>query len=126
MAEPQVSSVETGARFVYRDRQLIVERTDRPSGLRFVGEIDISNSNAIGRSLLELVNGSPWIHLDVRSLVFCDISGMRALVNSAQALGPDRRLLVHGLAPELERVVRLVGWLDEPGLSFCGCAEVEP
>lgn len=111
---------------MYRDRQLIVERTQRPPGLRFVGEIDITNSVALGHALADVVDGQPRIHLDVRSLVFCDVSGIRALIHVAQALGPDRRLLLHGLAPELEQVIGVVGWSEEPGLSFCGCREIEP
>jgi anti-anti-sigma factor len=123
VADPLVSRVSRG--IVYRDRQLLVERTDRPPGFRFVGEIDISNSVAISHALREALDGEPHIHLDMRSLVFCDVSGIRALVNVGQVLGPDRRLLLHGVAPELERVIRLVGWADEPGLSFCGCTEVQ-
>jgi anti-anti-sigma factor len=124
VADPLVSRVSAG--IVFQDRQLLVERTDRPPGFRFVGEIDISNSVAISHALTQVLDGQPHIHLDMRSLVFCDVSGIRALVNVGQVLGPHRRLLLHGLAPELERVIKLVGWADEPGLSFCGCTEVGP
>lgn len=125
MADPLVSS-ETDEWLVYRDRQLRVERSQRPLGLRFIGEIDISNSVALTHALTQMVDGQPHIHLDFRSLVFCDLSGIRALVNVAEAMGPDRRLLIHGLAPELEHVIGLVGWSEKLGLSFCGCTEVAP
>jgi hypothetical protein len=53
------------------------------------------------------------------------VGGIRALVNVAQAV-PDRQLLIHGLAPELERMVRLVGWSERSGLYFCQCTELRP
>ena len=123
MAEPLFAGRVGGS--VYRDGQLLVERTDRPSGFRFVGEMDISNSVAISHALRQSVDGQRYVHLDMRSLVFCDVSGIRALINVANVLGPDRRLLLHGVAPELERAISLVGWADQPGLSFCGCSEGE-
>jgi anti-anti-sigma factor len=123
MADPLVSRV--GGTVLYRDSQLVVERTERPPGLRFIGELDISNSIAISHAMSQAINGDPRIHVDMRSLVFWDVSGIRALINVGQMLGPDRRLLLHGLAPELERVIELVGWADHPGLSFCWCSEVD-
>lgn len=110
-------------RTVYRDRQLVVDRTERPLGLRFVGEIDLTNSGAISSALRHVLDGLANIHLDLRQLVFCDVSGIRALLNVAEAVGPDRRLLLHGLAPEIERVIRVVGWSDGAAFSFCGCEE---
>jgi anti-anti-sigma factor len=103
---------------------LLVDRTERPLGLRFVGEIDLSNSGAILSALRHVLDGPTNVHLDLRHLVFCDVSGIRALVNLAEALGPDRRLFLHGLAPELERVIRAVGWSEGSAFSFCGCAEL--
>lgn len=123
MADPLFSAAGEGV--VYRDRQLAVDRTERPPGFRFVGEIDISNSVAIAHALRQALDGQRNIHLDMRSLVFCDVSGIRALINVAGAVD-GRRLLIHGLPPELERVIGLVGWADQASLSFCGCIEVQP
>src|SRR5919204_3658361 len=119
VTDPVVSPPSGGT--VYRDRQLVVDRTERPAGLRFVGEIDISNSGAISSALRQVLDGPANVHLDMRQLVFCDVSGIRALVNVAEAIGPDRRLFLHGLPPEIERVMRVVGWSDAAGFSFCGC-----
>jgi anti-anti-sigma factor len=122
LADPVAS--DAGGLTVYRDRQLSVMRTQRPPGFRFVGEIDITNSVAIGHALHHAMDGHQHIHLDMRSLVFCDVSAIRALVNVAEAVR-GRRLLIHGLPPELEHVIGVVGWADLPNLSFCGCTEVE-
>lgn len=110
---------------VYEDAQLVVSRTSRPAGFRFVGEIDIMNSGAIQDALMAAVNGEPNPHFDMSRLVFRDVSGIRNLVSIASMLGPERRLLLHGLPEELERVIRITGWAEEPGFSFCGCTEAE-
>lgn len=106
---------------VYRDGLLVVVRSDNPAGLRFVGEIDISNSTAIAESLLKCWTAQGNPHIDVSQLVFCDVSGIRALVTAAGNLGANRRLLLHGLAPELERVIQVTGWAEEPGITLCRC-----
>jgi anti-anti-sigma factor len=124
MADPLISET-SGYDPVYRDCQLVVTRTESPSGLRFVGEIDINNSDAIAHSLRGLHELEIRPHLDLRNLAFCDVSGIRALVTIARFLGPDRRLLLHGLPDDLQRVIRVTGWAEEPGLSFCQCSEAE-
>ena len=117
MADPLV---DAGGLTVYTDRQLVVTRTEMPDGLRFLGEIDLSNSTAIARSLIPLLSMNANPHLDMTDLIFCDVSGIRALVTVAQNLGPDRRLRLHGLEPQIERVIRVIGWSgDSGGLGFC-------
>src|SRR5689334_10230125 len=79
---------------VYADNHLVVTRTENPAGFRFAGEIDITNSEAVIRSLRMAVADSGDPHLDVSRLSFCDISGIRALVDTATTLGEGRRLLL--------------------------------
>lgn len=123
MADPLRSATDQVT--VYQDRQLTVVRTIRPYGLRFVGEVDIDNSESFSSAVSQFLDGLPDLHCDLRQLVFCDVSGIRALVTIAEALGPDRRLVLHGIPPDLERVISLVGWSDQAGLTFCDCTELE-
>lgn len=99
----------------------MVSRTAIPVGLKFAGEMDINNSGAIARCLMTTFpdRGNP--HLDLSNLVFCDISGIRALVTCAQNLGPGRQLQIHGLPEQLETVMRVTGWADLPCLAVCEC-----
>ena len=106
---------------VYADRQLIVARTTVPAGLRFAGEIDASNADAVTTSLASAEASDGAVHLDLGSLVFIDISGIRAFITAAESAAPDRRLLLHGLPDQLERVINVVGWDQLPGLSICKC-----
>jgi anti-anti-sigma factor len=106
---------------VYADKQLLVARTSAPSGLRFAGEIDASNSHAIGSSIAATLVSNRDIHIDVSRLLFCDISGIRAFVAAAEGLSEGRRMLLHGMPPQLETVISVVGWNRIPALVMCKC-----
>jgi anti-anti-sigma factor len=115
--------VETffGADTVYADKQLVVSRTPDPAGLRFSGEIDITNREAVGRCVGPYPAGGGDVHLDVTELIFCDISGIRAFVEAAET-PRQGRLLLHGLPELLQTVMRVTGWADLPNLMICHCA----
>lgn len=110
-----------GGGHIYSDKLLIVSRTTSPDGLSFAGEIDASNSHAIGTAITSAKVPHRDIHVDVASLQFCDISGIRAFVAAAQALPTGRRLLLHGMPPQLETVIKVVGWNRMPALVMCKC-----
>jgi anti-sigma B factor antagonist len=115
--------VETffGADTVYVDKQLVVARTYEPVGLRFSGEIDVTNRDAVAKCLGLLPAGEREVHLEVTELIFCDISGIRAFVDAAEA-PRQGRLLLHGLPELLQTVMRVTGWADLPNLRICHCA----
>ena len=109
---------------VYADKQLVVTRTLDPSGLRFAGEIDVTNCHAVADCITKTFAENNDLHLDVSGLIFCDISGIRAFVDAAEQAaggGNRRRLLLHGLPEPLERVMRVTGWADLPSLALCDC-----
>ena len=110
---------------VYADRHLVVTRTLDPVGLRFAGEIDLTNSSAVGQAVRVVFADNAWPHLDLTRLSFCDISGIRALVDVARGLGDGGRLLLHGLPPQLETVMRVTGWSKMPALALCECKGAE-
>lgn len=106
---------------VYADKQLVVSRTTSPDGLSFSGEIDASNSHAVGTAISSAQVPDRDIHIEVASLLFCDISGIRAFVSAAEALPKGRRLLLHGMPAQLETVIKVVGWNRMPCLVVCKC-----
>jgi anti-anti-sigma factor len=106
---------------VYSDRNLVVMRTTEPVGLMVAGEIDISNTSMVADSLRLVIEDGTEPHLDVSRVSFCDVSGIRTLVSLALELAPSRRLLLHGLPPQLETVLKVTGWADLPGLELCRC-----
>lgn len=110
---------------VYADKHLVVTRTDKPAGLRFAGEIDISNSDAVAQALGFALADTGDPHLDLTRLSFCDISGIRALVEIALGLEGDRKILLHGLPAQLQTVMRVTGWSGLPSLTLCACSTEE-
>lgn len=113
--------VQDGGGEVYADRQLVVTRTVFPPGLIFAGEIDLTNSHAVSTALSRGFPPLGDAHLDLSRLMFADISGIRALVDAADALAAGRRLLLHGLPEQLEVVINVTGWADWPNLCICRC-----
>jgi len=107
---------------VYADRHLVVTRTNNPPGLRFAGEIDITNSDAVAQSVRQAIADSGDPHLDLSRLSFCDISGIRALVEMAMGLDGGRTMLLHGLPKQLQEVMRVTGWSGLPSLVLCTCS----
>ena len=106
---------------MYGDRNLVVSRTKTPDGLRFAGEIDSSNSASLAHSIRDGFPDGGNPHLDMSAVSFSDISGIRVLLELAGEIGPERRLLVHGLPAQLEVVMKVTGWADLPGLELCRC-----
>ena len=119
--EDLVASRRQEGEEVYADRQLVVARTRVPIGLRFKGEIDASNAEAVVTSLASAHAKDGEVHLDLSALMFIDISGIRAFITAGENAVEDRRLLLHGLPDQLERVINVVGWDQLPGLSICKC-----
>jgi anti-anti-sigma factor len=109
-----------GGGTVYADKQLVVARTLDPVGLRFSGEIDINNCGAVATCLNAIAADEVDVHLDISSLLFCDISGIRAFVEAAQRREKGR-LVLHGLPELLQTVMRVTGWADLPSLNVCDC-----
>ena len=112
--------IEAAHAHVYVDKQLVVTRTMDPWGLRFSGEVDISNSHAVADCLGMTFLGDQDVHLDVRGLIFCDISGIRSFVDAAENLD-EGRLMVHGLPELLQTVMKVTGWSEVPNLLICNC-----
>jgi anti-anti-sigma factor len=109
-----------GGGIVYADKNLVVTRTEEPIGLYFAGEIDVSNSHAVADSLGNASMDGADIHLDLSGLSFCDISGIRSLVDAAHSREAGR-LMLHGLPELLQKVLTVTGWSDLPNLQICNC-----
>ena len=107
---------------VYADKNLVVTRTEAPDGLCFAGEIDFTNSHAVAESLGNASIRDTDIHLDLSGLSFCDISGIRSLVDAAESRQTGR-LMLHGLPSLLQTVMNVTGWSDLPTLQICNCGE---
>ncbi len=75
------------------------------------GALDIDSSSFLAARLAEVESRADLV-LRTSGLGFADISGCRALVRAAEALGNERRLLLPDAAPALVRVLKLCGWSE--------------
>lgn len=103
---------------LYQHPQLRILRWFDPPGLRLIGSVDLATVPGLAEALRRAAQTPGDIHLDVTEMEFIDVAGMRAIVTGARSLARGRRLIVHGLAPMMQRVVKLAGWADVPGLVF--------
>ena len=108
----------SGRADVYRDKQLVIKRTFRPTGLRLVGAVDVHNVAAVQGVLSDSLNGhtEQEVHVDLTLLEFIDVSGIRAIVAAAESAADRHRLIVHGLPPLMQKVMDVVGWTEMPSL----------
>lgn len=105
---------------------LVIERSEQPPTLHLRGEIDVSNSDAITTAVTEALGDSGDVCVDFAEVLFCDLSGLRALVGAARSLEPGQRITVAALPGHLLRALRLVGWSDLPGLVIEGAHDDRP
>jgi anti-anti-sigma regulatory factor len=115
------------AAVAYRDKQLVVLRILRPSGLRFIGAIDAFNVSRVEEILAHALNGESDhdVHMDVSLIEFVDVSGIRAFVAAAEKTDGHHRMILYGLPPLMSKVMDVVGWSDSPTL-FISTGEFPP
>jgi anti-anti-sigma regulatory factor len=105
---------------VYTDKQLVIAHEFMPAWLRFSGELDAWNVDAVVETLVRRVPNSD-LHFELTQLSFTDVTGIRALAAVAWNLRPGYRLILHGVAPQLRIVLNLVGWAQVTNLGLCEC-----
>jgi anti-anti-sigma factor len=120
-AEPAGASAGAGVP-VYEDSLLRITRIVDPPRLRFHGDIDASNLDAVAEALSVAIVGVRDLDLDLSGVAFCDLGGLRAIVRAADNLEPSRRLVLRGTPNHLRRVFEMVGWASLPNLVVSGAA----
>ncbi len=96
----------------YVDRNFQVHVLTEPCGLRLVGQVDLSHRAVLERELNRAVNGGGAdLYLDISSLDFIDVGGMRLILDTAGVLALDSRKLVLGHPQHgVLRVLRICNW----------------
>src|ERR1700687_94945 len=107
---------------IYTDTILQIVPPADPPGLALVGDVEASNVQAVARALAGLPSATGDVHVDLSGLLFCDLGGLQAIVRAAQALGPGRRLVLHGIPRQLERALEIADWAPLPNLSIASAA----
>jgi anti-anti-sigma regulatory factor len=118
LGRKETDTEEARSGVAYRDKQLVVWRRQRPSGLRLIGVIDAFNVQGVEEVLADALNGESDydVHIDLSLIEFVDVSGIRALVAAAGKAEGRHRVILHGLPPLMSKVMGVVGWSDSATL----------
>jgi anti-anti-sigma factor len=82
---------------------------------RLIGEIDLSNARDL-RRLRDSGEGN--LVLELGELSFMDSTGLRGLIELANELGPDRKLVLRNPSPAVDRLLEITGVDRIPNLSI--------
>lgn len=96
---------------LYLDKQLVVRSSDDgdTGGVRLIGQIDLTNGDAIADTLHREWTRPGTGSVDVAELQFIDLYGLRALaLLSDIPLGRPIRL--HNVKPGLHKLLTLLDW----------------
>jgi anti-anti-sigma factor len=94
----------------------VAAHPDDRAGLELTGDLDLTAARAVRERLRERCREDHDVVVDVHDVSFADLAGCRALVEAAQELPADRRLVLLNPPPPMMRVLTLCGWLDDPRL----------
>ena len=113
---------------IYDDGTLRITCSGHPPVVALRGDIDEATWPSLVRALEEAVDGQSEVHFDFAGVDYCDLAGLRAVISLTGTshdggTGHDggavlRRIVLHQVAPELERVLRILGWDSTPGLAL--------
>jgi anti-anti-sigma regulatory factor len=102
------------------DDILRITKPDRVPGLIIAGEIDESSYTFLVQGLAALTPRGD-VHIDLGSVEFCDLAGLRAIISVAGPAAkqrPRRRLVLHAVPRQLRRIMEILGWDEAPGVVF--------
>jgi anti-anti-sigma factor len=102
---------------VYADDSLEITPLGEPSGLRLVGSIDASNAGAVHAALADLPANSDLV-IDLTDILFCDVAGLRAIVETAQRRTAGHQLILRGIPEHVRRTMIAAGWTTVPNLDL--------
>ena len=120
----RIHEFEAAAPSLYDGALLRITATG-PQGVRLAGEIDQSNSQALGRLLGTLLDralrshsASAAITVDLASLRFVDVAGAVSLVHAAEEFPSTHHLVLDRVRPAVARVLDRCGAPFAPQLDL--------
>jgi hypothetical protein len=131
---------------VHDDGVLRISWTSSGPTLTLAGEIDAATYPGLSAALAATAAGSGQIHLDLAGLEYCDLAGLRAMVQltgtgeagrggggqggggqgGGGQGGGGQQVVLHRVPGWLATVLRIVGWDATPGLVLDEAADPVP
>jgi len=98
---------------------LVVTRLDNGPGLAVYGDLGAEHAASFARALREAAADNPGadLCLDCARLDTVSVEALRAVADAAAELAREgRTLTLRHLSPYFQRIFRLTGWDETPGL----------
>lgn len=102
------------------DEVLRISKVNDRLGLVIAGEVDESGYPILLQCLAALGTHGE-VHIDLGSVEFCDLAGLRAIVcvgRPDEQPSPDRQVCLHAVPLRLRKILQILGWDEAPGLAF--------
>ena len=87
--------------------------TQPSAGLRLAGEVDLATHERLRTELRAAIDGPGDLHLELSELTFVDNGGAQILIQAAEQLGPERRLVLHHPPRSLTITLTMLGSLAQ-------------
>jgi len=107
-------SAMTRCHGAYYDGVLQVICAGSPQVVRIAGEIDESSYPGLVSTLDDLVDREGDVHINLAGLAYCDVAGLRAILQLAGTGG--RCLFLDDIPHHLAMLLQILGWDSIPGL----------
>lgn len=102
---------------VYDDGTLRITPTFTPPGLSLHGTIEESTGPELERALRDLAEQTNHLCLDLSDVRFCDMAGLRTLLDARISdTGRERQLLLREVPAPVVDLLRVAGWENMPGV----------
>ena len=106
---------------------LDIQQTGQPRAYRLIGELDISNADALSQVLDRDLDGPGDITLDLSELAFIDSSGIRVLLRAMNGLNGKGKLLLLNPTEPVRHVFSLMGLEDGEAIQVVdGAGQADP
>lgn len=112
----------SSGRVLFTSETLSIVGHNDPVQLVLAGEIDICNIPDLTAAMDRAAGGSGVLHIDMADVSFCGLAGLRTIIGlsppSDNQKRPGRRVVLHHLPANIEKVLRILGWDTVPGLTI--------
>jgi anti-anti-sigma factor len=107
---------------IFDDGMLQIGRSDEQRTLALRGEIDLSNAERVSAALTQEAQRGGDLDLDLSGVLFCDLAGLRAILQASMGLADGHRLILQGMPAALHKTMEIAGWAPGPRLTIVPAA----
>ena len=110
-------------RMLFDNENFSIARRSDPVELVLAGDIDFSTIPHLTAALLD-ADSSGVLHVDLADVYFCDLAALRTIIGLGQHSEDQqpwhraRPVVLHNVPVHVEKVMRIVGWDNTPGLTI--------